>query len=117
MTKDQKLIAETYRQVVEGRTLRSFEDWVKWIMTVQKGQAVTFTKTSAYEDSRFLDQPGQVIGNFNGVEGALREEDLLAKKPNTAYVEYEDANGNRQNGHVSIYNIRQIGNRGPRYNK
>jgi len=115
--KDEILLAEAYQQIVEGRTLHTFEDWVKWIMTVQKGQAVTFTESPAYEDSRFIDQPGRVIGNFDNADGPLKEEDLLAKKPVTAYVEYEDDNGNRQNGHVSIYNIRRIGSRGPRYNR
>jgi hypothetical protein len=108
-------LENAYEQIVEGRTLHTFEDWVNWIMTVQKGQAVTFTKSQAYEDTRFLDQPGSVIGNFDNADGPLREEDLLAKKPITAWIEYEDANGNRQNGHVSIYSIRQIGSRGPRY--
>jgi hypothetical protein len=115
--KDQILLENAYEQIVESRTLHTFEDWVKWIMTVEKGQAVTFTKTPAYEDTRFLNEPGRVIGNFNGVEGALREEELLAKKPTTAYVEYEDGNSNRQSGHISIYSIRKIGPRGPRYNR
>jgi hypothetical protein len=116
--KDEILLAEAYEQIVEGRTLHTFEDWVKWIMTVQKGQAVTFTKTPAYEEMiSTIGQPGRVIGNFDNADGPLREEDLLAKKPITAYIEYEDDNGNRQNGHVSIYSIRQIGSRGPRYNR
>jgi hypothetical protein len=38
--KDQQFLEEAYQQIVEGRTLHTFEDWVKWIITVQKGQAV-----------------------------------------------------------------------------
>ena len=114
--RDEILLAEAYQQIVEGNTLNTYEDWVKWIMTVQKGQAITVIGLPAYE-ARNLDAPGDIVGNFDNADGPLKEEDLLAKKPITAYVEYEDDNGNRQNGHVSIYNIRRIGSRGPRYNR
>jgi hypothetical protein len=112
--KDQILLENAYEQIVEGRSLNTFEDWVKWIMTVEKGQAITVIGLPAYE-ARNLDQPGNIVGNFDNADGPLREEELLAKKPVTAYIDYEDANGNRQSGHVSIYNIRKTGARGPRY--
>ncbi len=112
--KDQILLENAYEQIVEGRTLHTFEDWVKWIMTVQKGQAITIIGLPAYE-ARNLDAPGNIVGNFDNADGPLKEEELLAKTPITAYVDYEDESGNRQSGHVSIYNIRKIGSRGPRY--
>jgi hypothetical protein len=114
--KDEILLAEAYEQIVESRTLHSFEDWVKWIMTVEKGQAVTFTKTPAYEEMiSTINQPGPIVGNFDNADGPLKEEELLAKTPITAYIDYEDGDGNRQSGHISIYSIRKIGGRGPRY--
>lgn len=102
--------------ITERRTIHSFEDWVDWILTVEDGQAVTFTKNPAYKPMEGLDQPGSIIGNFNGTgEGPLSKEALLSKKPITAYVDYEDANGVKQGGQISVYSIRPIGARGPRY--
>jgi hypothetical protein len=31
------------------------------------------------------------------------------------YISYEDGNGNKQGGHISVYQIRPIGGRSPRY--
>ena len=103
--------------ITERRTIHTFEDWVDWVLTVEDGQAVTFTKTPAYKEiGGTLDQPGSIIGNFNGTgEGPLNKEALLKKKPITVYADYEDANGNRQGGHISVYSVRPIGGRGPRY--
>lgn len=100
----------------ERKTIQSFQDWVDWILTVQEGQAVTFTKSPAYEPMQDLEHPGSIIGNFNGTgEGPLNKEDLLKKKPITVYADYEDAEGNRQGGQISVYSVRPIGSRGPRY--
>ena len=106
--------------ITERRTIHSFEDWVDWILTVEEGQVVTFTSTEAFKETHStLDQPGSIIGNFNGTgtgpgEG-MDKEKLLKKTPITAYISYEDDNGNKQGGHISVYQIRPIGSRGPRY--
>ena len=45
----------------------------------------------------------------------MDKEKLLKKTPITAYISYEDDNGNKQGGHISVYQIRPIGSRGHRY--
>jgi hypothetical protein len=106
--------------ITEGRAIYTFQDWVDWILTVQEGQAVTFTSTEAFKETHStLDQPGSIIGNFidagTGPGEGMDKERLLKKTPITAHVTYEDDNGNKQGGHISVYQIRPIGARGPRY--
>lgn len=119
-TKDLINLENAYQLVSEGRNLHTFEDWVNWILTVEKGQAVTFTSTEAFKDTHStLNQPGSIIGNFidagTGPGEGMDKERLLKKTPITAYIDFEDANGNKQSGHISVYQIRPIGSRGPRY--
>ena len=40
--------------ITERRTIHSFEDWVDWILTVEEGQAVTFTSTEAFKKLTLL---------------------------------------------------------------
>ena len=106
--------------ITEGRAIHTFEDWVDWILTVEEGQAVTFTSTEAFKETHStFDQPGSIIGNFNGTGKGIGEgmskEKLMKATPITAYISYEDDNGNKQGGQISVYQIRPIGGRGPRY--